>query len=133
MGMPSVMPANSKRKQNAPEVLKVYPRDCFVISTTRNATANPRYGFGPNSEVYLKTKNNRELMKKFLLGLSAVWRFYYRLARALKRTGSSIVKFMCTITFTTAAGIMAIGLAGSGTRVAGSNEAESNILLSKIS
>src|SRR6516162_10382370 len=61
--------SNSKRKQNAPQVLKVCPRDCFVISTTRNATANPRYRFGPNSEVYLKTKNNRELMKKFLLGL----------------------------------------------------------------
>ena len=43
--------SNSKRKQNAPEVLKVCPRDCFVISTTRNATANPRYRFGPNSEV----------------------------------------------------------------------------------
>jgi len=43
--------SNSKRKQNAPQVLKVCPRDCFVISTTRNATANPRYRFGPNSEV----------------------------------------------------------------------------------
>ena len=51
MGMPSVMPPNSKRKQNAPEILKVCPRDCFVISTTRNATVNSRYGFGPNSEV----------------------------------------------------------------------------------
>src|SRR6516162_2043693 len=40
-----------RRQQNAPEVLKVCPRDCFVISTTRNATANPRYGFGSNSEV----------------------------------------------------------------------------------
>ena len=48
---------NSKRKQNAPEVLKVCPRDCFVISTTRNATANPRYGFGPSSEV---TSNKKQ-------------------------------------------------------------------------
>jgi hypothetical protein len=47
----SLMPPNSKRKLNAPEVLKVWPRNCFVISTTRNATANPRYGFGPSSEV----------------------------------------------------------------------------------
>ena len=40
---------------------------------------------------------------------------------------------MCIITFTqiTAAGIMAIGMPGPGTRVAGSNEAESDILLSK--
>lgn len=40
---------------------------------------------------------------------------------------------MCTVTFTqfTAAGIMAIGMPGSGTRAAGINGAESNILLSK--
>jgi hypothetical protein len=40
---------------------------------------------------------------------------------------------MCIITFTqiTAAGIMAIGMPGPGTQVAGSNEAESDILLSK--
>jgi hypothetical protein len=40
---------------------------------------------------------------------------------------------MCTITCTqiTAAGIMAIGMPGPGTRVAGSNEGESDILLSK--
>ena len=40
---------------------------------------------------------------------------------------------MCTITFTriTAAGIMAIGMPGSGTRVAGSNGAEPNFILSK--
>src|SRR5208337_2458905 len=40
---------------------------------------------------------------------------------------------MCTITFTriTAAGIMAIGMPGAGTRVAGSNGAEPNFLLSK--
>jgi hypothetical protein len=41
---------------------------------------------------------------------------------------------MCTITFTriTAAGIMAIGTPGAGTRVAGFNGAESNILFSKV-
>jgi hypothetical protein len=40
---------------------------------------------------------------------------------------------MYTITFIriTAAGIMAIGMPGTGTGVAGSNEAESDILLSK--
>jgi hypothetical protein len=40
---------------------------------------------------------------------------------------------MCTVTFTqfTAAGIMAIGMPGSGTRAAGINGAKSNILLSK--
>jgi hypothetical protein len=40
---------------------------------------------------------------------------------------------MCTITFTriTAAGITAIGMPGTGTRVAGSNGAEPNFLLSK--
>jgi len=69
--LPSVMPPNSKRKQNTPQVLKVCPRDCFVISTTRNATTNPRYGFGQIPRL-LETKNNRELMKKILLGLSAV-------------------------------------------------------------
>ena len=52
--MPSLMP--SKRKKNAPEVLKVCPRDCFVISTPRNATTNPRYGIRANSEVTLKQK-----------------------------------------------------------------------------
>ena len=38
---------------------------------------------------------------------------------------------MCTITFTriTAAGIMAIGMPGAGTRVAGFNGAESKILI----
>jgi hypothetical protein len=60
-----------KKNQNAAEVLKVCPRDRFVISTTRNARANPRYGFRPIPRL-LETKNNRELMKKFLLGLSAV-------------------------------------------------------------
>ena len=64
-------------------------------------------------------------MKTILLGSSAVG-----LARTLKRTGSTTVRFMCTITFTriTAAGIMAIGMPGSGTRVAGFNGAESTIL-----
>jgi hypothetical protein len=38
---------------------------------------------------------------------------------------------MCTITVTTAAGTMAIGLAGFGTRVVGSNKVKSNILLSQ--
>jgi hypothetical protein len=40
-----------KEKQNSPEVLKVCLRDCFIISTPGNTTANPRYGFGPSSEV----------------------------------------------------------------------------------
>src|SRR5580704_1024211 len=69
--MPSVICNASERKQNAPEVLKVCPRDCFVIITTRNATTNPRYGCRPISQVTWN-KNNRELMKGFLLGLSAV-------------------------------------------------------------
>jgi len=72
-------------------------------------------------------------MKKFLLGLIAVAAVLLPLGQSAQAAGSSIVKFMCTITFTTAAGIMAIGLAGSGTPVAGSNGAQSNILLSKIS
>src|SRR6516164_7189686 len=39
------------RTQNAPEALKVCLQDRFVISTTRSATANPRYGFGPSFQV----------------------------------------------------------------------------------
>jgi hypothetical protein len=56
-----------------------------------------------------------------------LWRFYYRLARALKRTGSTSARFMCTVTFTciTTPGTLAIGLPGSGTRVTGNNRAES--------
>jgi hypothetical protein len=52
-----------------------------------------------------------------------LWRFYYRLARTLKRTGSSITTFTGIIT----TGIMAIGMPVSGTRVTGSNGAEPNI------
>jgi hypothetical protein len=60
-------------------------------------------------------------------------RFFYRSARTLRHTGSSIVRFMCTgrCTCITAAGIMAIGMPGSGTRFAGINGGESNVLLSK--
>jgi hypothetical protein len=52
-----------------------------------------------------------------------LWRFYYRSARALKRTGSSITTFTGIIT----TGIMAIGMPGSGTRVTGSNGVEPNM------
>ena len=62
-----------------------------------------------------------------------MWPFCYRLAITLKRTGSITVRFMCTITFTciSAAGIMAIGMPGSGTQAAGFNRAGSNSILSK--
>jgi len=36
------------------EATKVCQADCFLISTTWNATANPRFGFGPNFEVTKK-------------------------------------------------------------------------------
>lgn len=55
-------------------------------------------------------------------------RFFYHSARTLRRTGSSIVRSMCTVTFTRIIGIMASGLPGSGTRVAGINGVESSIL-----
>jgi len=42
--LPASGAAEFRKKQNAPEVLKVCPRDCFVISTARNATANSRDG-----------------------------------------------------------------------------------------
>jgi len=40
-----------KKKARRAEFLKVCSRNCFVISTTWNATANPPYGFAPSSEV----------------------------------------------------------------------------------
>jgi hypothetical protein len=52
-----VDPLEFKEKAKRGQVLKVCPRDCFVISTTRNAAANPRYGFGPSSEV---TSNKKQ-------------------------------------------------------------------------
>jgi hypothetical protein len=50
--------SDSKRRQNSPEVLKVCPRDCFVISTTRNAAATPQYGFGSSFQGYLGKKQS---------------------------------------------------------------------------
>jgi phage shock protein E len=52
-----------------------------------------------------------------------LWRFYYLLARTLKRTGPSTTTFTGIIT----TGITAIGRPGSGTRVIGSNGAEPNV------
>jgi len=49
-------------QKNAPKDLKVCPRNCFVISTTRNAAATPQYGFGSSFQGYLEQKNNREVM-----------------------------------------------------------------------
>jgi hypothetical protein len=40
-----------KKKQNASVILKVWRQNRFVISTTRNTTAIPRYGFGPIFEL----------------------------------------------------------------------------------
>ena len=43
--------AYSRRKQNASAILKRRRLNRFVIITTRNATADPRYGFGTSSEL----------------------------------------------------------------------------------
>ena len=45
----------SERKQNESAILKLWRQDPFVISITRNATANPRSGFGPSSELMEQT------------------------------------------------------------------------------
>src|SRR5262249_49948462 len=65
--VPADLPPNSKRKQNAPEVLKVCPRDCFVISTTRKYDGKSAIRIRrPNSEV---TSNKKQLKARYRYSL----------------------------------------------------------------
>jgi hypothetical protein len=55
-----------KESKISPEVLKVCPRNCFVISTTRKCDDKSAMRIQPNSEVPLKQKNNRILTAYFV-------------------------------------------------------------------
>lgn len=81
-----------KRKQNASEILKVWRRDCFVISTTWNATANPRCGFGPSSEVTDNLTPRKDTMKIRLVAVLVFLAISFAVPASMAQDTMQVVK-----------------------------------------